>query len=440
MQQVPAWLRQQFQKALPTLTAVGDPSERQRAFGKLDAQGLPTPALEEWKYTDISEFFKNDFAIAERSSLSIAELEALLPAALRALPRIVLCNGYLLPELSSVSAQEGVSVVSIAEMLAQGAEACPPAARQAFEREFNQPVLGDQALYQLQRSFVSDGVFIHVAAGVRCTQPVHIISIHSSASGAASISFPRVLVVAEPRSEVTLVETHLGQAGSAHIVNSVTELVARQGSHLAHCRYQHDSQRSLQMGYLALRLEREAVLRSHLLSFGGQLGRNEISAQLSGPAAELHLGGFALLQGKQHLDTVTVVDHASEKAASNQTFKGVYGDSSRGIFSGTIIVREAAQQTNAYQSNKSLLLSEQARVDTRPQLKIWADDVKCTHGATIGQLDQDAFFYLRSRGLDPQAARTLLVQAFCCDILRDVAVEAVREIATEVIVARLGQK
>ncbi len=281
----------------------------------------------------------------------------------------------------------------------------------------------DNAFVALNTANFDDGLFIHIAKGAVIEEPIEVL-IRSSANGHPTATYPRLLIVAEPGSQATIVETYEGRGGP-YLTNPVTELVVGDGAVIDHYKLQTESGQAFHMATLQVQLDRAAAFRSHSLSFGGALVRNDVNAVLS-EGSECTLNGLYLVGGAQHIDNHTSIDHAQPHAASHELYKGILEGKSSAVFNGKILVRKDAQKTDAKQTNRNLVLSEDAVVNTKPELQIHADDVRCTHGATIGQLDPEGIFYLQSRGIGFGDARNLLIYAFARDIVDRVKVAPLR--------------
>jgi Fe-S cluster assembly protein SufD len=280
------------------------------------------------------------------------------------------------------------------------------------------------AFVALNTANFEDGLFIHIAKGAVIEEPIELV-IQSSANGHPTASHPRILIVAEPDSQATLIETYKGQGG-AYLTNSVTEIVAGDHAVMDHYKLQTETARAFHVATTQIQLGRDTNFRSHSLSFGGALVRNDVNAVLS-QGSECTLNGLYLVNGDQHIDNHTSIDHAKPNAASHELYKGILEGHSTAVFNGKILVRKDAQKTDAKQTNKNLVLSEEAVINTKPELQILADDVRCTHGATIGQLDPEGIFYLQSRGIGLADARNLLIYAFARDIVDRIKVASLRE-------------
>jgi len=291
--------------------------------------------------------------------------------------------------------------------------------------------LGRYATYQnnafvaLNTASFEDGLLIRIAKGAVIEEPIQLI-FESSANGQPTVSHPRTLILAAADSQATIVETYTGAANQHYFTNAVTELVAGDNAVIDHYKLQTESEKAFHVATLQVQVGRGANFRSHSISFGGALVRNDINAVLS-EGCECTLNGLYLVSGKQHIDNHTSIDHAKPHAASHELYKGILDGQSNAVFNGKILVRKDAQKTDAKQTNKNLVLSEEAVINTKPELQIHADDVRCTHGATIGQLDPEATFYLQSRGIGLAEARDLLIYAFARDIVDRIKVAPLRE-------------
>lgn len=290
-------------------------------------------------------------------------------------------------------------------------------------------------LIALNTALFTDAVVVHVPRRTACEGVLRLVHVVSG----DSCAFPRTAIIVEEGASVTIVEelVVIGEEGAQN--PAVSEIVLGPGAHCSYTRLVDAAPSAEQLSAVFVRADRDAQFRSFFLNTGGALVRNEVYPSLVGPGADVHVSGLALGNKKQRVDTVVSMEHAAPHCESRQLFKGIYADQSAGAFSGTIIVQEGAQKTNAFQSSKSILLSPDASVYTKPQLKIWADDVKCSHGATVGQIDEDALFYLRSRGIPSDAARILLVHAFVGEVLAEIDTPAVRALMSEVVEKRLSE-
>jgi Fe-S cluster assembly protein SufD len=399
---------------------------RRAAIERFTQLGFPSVDDEEWRNTNVAPIAKTPYRLAPAdagAALTPATLEALGVADL-APNRIVFANGRHVPGLSTLGAlPRGVRAGSLAAAIeSDRARIEPHLARHArFE---------GSAFAALNTAFLADGAFVDVPKGVAVAEPIHLVFVAAPSSGrvatAPMVSHPRTLVLADAGSQVALVETYVTLGEGAHFTNAVTEIVAEADAVVDHYRLQRESLEASHVSTTHTRLDRASTVSSLSIALGGALVRNDAQAVLGAEGGEATLNGLYLGTGSQLIDNHTTIDHAMPHCASHELYKGILTDAARGVFNGKILVRKDAQKTDAKQTNKNLLLSPDATINTKPQLEIYADDVKCTHGATIGRLDEEALFYLRSRGIDAARARNLLTYAFASDILRRIKVEALR--------------
>ena len=426
-----------LQQTVPLSGPLG--SLRDDAFRCFDRLGFPTTRLEDWRFTNIAPITEIPFqAQAAAGGLDRGILDRLhLPRS--GGPELVFVNGHFSPELSAASGlPPGVRVRS----LAAAGDAGGLAAAEAGSLGAAAAHLGRLARFEnhaftaLNTAFLRDGAVIEVAGGVVVERPIHLLFV--SSSGAVPVlSQPRVLLVAGAGSEVRVVESHAGAGDTPYLSNTVTEVSVADNAVVDHYTVVRQADAAFHVGTLAVRLGRASNFSSQTITAGGAIVRNEAGVVLGGEGGECTLNGLYLANGRQLIDNQTTIDHAMPHCDSHELYKGILDGRSRAVFNGKIIVRLDAQKTDAKQSNKALLLSEDAQITTKPQLEIFADDVKCTHGATVGQLDADSLFYLRSRGLSEAQARQLLIHAFAADLLGHIKVEAIRRQLDALLLERL---
>jgi len=382
-------------------------SDNARRFQEL---GLPTLRDEDWKYTNIKPITKKPFApVAGQGELSDADLRAFDIPDLDA-HRIVLVDGCYAPHLSRIEdLGDGIRVCGLAEAINEDASQVEP----WLGRLVDDPEHGFRAL---NSAFLQDGVFIRVPDGGRVDKPIEICCVQRSES-AEIVSQPRHLVVAGKGSRLALIERYLSVHDNRYLTNAITEVFAQADAHIEHYKLQQESTAGYHIGSWLIEQQEGSRVMTHNVALGGAIARTDIRARLEGARAHCGLNGVYVLNGKQHVDNHTKVDHAKPDTTSNEFYKGVLDGRSRAVFHGRVVVHPDAQHSDARQQNKNLLLSEHAEVDTKPQLEIYADDVACSHGATVGQFSADALFYLETRGVDEQTARSLLTFAFANDII-----------------------
>lgn len=403
---------------------------RRQAMARFAEWGFPTPKHEEWKYTNVAPIARTLFRRAARGEwrggrpIGTDRSNPPEPETCNPQPstRLAFVNGLYQPALSTVAPlPRGVKVSSLAAALETDFERVE--AHLARSTRFD-----GQPFVSLNTALMEDGAFIYIPRGVAVEEPIYL-SFIGSAGADPIVSHPRILIVAEENSQATVVETYVGGGSlgaGVYFTNAVTEIVAAENAVLEHYKVQRESETAFHVAMLQIRQKRESNVTSHSLSVGGALVRNDIRVVLDGPGGEATLNGLYLVNGSQHVDNHTLIEHAKPHCNSHELYKGILDGHATGVFNGKIHVLPDAQKTDAKQTNQNLLLSRDAVVDTKPQLEIFADDVRCTHGATVGQLDADAVFYLRSRGIGLAEARGLLTFAFANDILQRVKVAPLR--------------
>jgi len=406
---------------------------RQAGIASFDGLGFPTLKNEDWKYTNIEPIAAQSYVQPNGEVQSVHGAELLTRALVEtAAPRLVFVNGVYLPALSrTADLPRGLRLGSLAEFVKRDDGLVADELGRHASAE-------GQPFVALNTAFLGDGAVAALAPGCRLEQPIYLLFISTSATARPVISHPRILLLLGAGSEAKIVESYLGVSGKAYFCNAVTELVGGADSVVEHFRLQQESDKGFHVGTFDASLARGCHMTAHAVTLSGALVRNNLRVRLNGEGAECVLNGLYLADGKQHVDNYTLIEHVSPRATSLELYKGLLGGSAHGVFNGKIVVHKDAQKSDARQTNKNLLLSDSAVIDSKPQLEIYADDVKCSHGSTIGQLDADAIFYLRSRGLDAPAARSLLSFAFASDVVRRLGIENLRQRLDEYLVDRFG--
>ena len=394
--------------------------------------GFPTTKLEEWRFTSVAPLVATPFTFAhgpESAGPSPGDVEPhLLPGTGR--HRMVFVNGRFAPALSVLDGlPEGVTVSSLGDVLR-----CEPERLGALLDEV--AAAPTTAFSALNAAFLADGAFVHVRAGVAVAEPLQLLYF-VTAGVEPVVTHPRTLVVVERLAKVAVVEGYAGAAGAVYWTNAVTNIVAGEGARADVVRVQRESERAFHTAATQTRQGRDSVVRVHALAFGAALARHDITTVLDGEGASCLLNGLYLAHGTQHVDHHTVIDHAKPHAESHEYFNGVLDGRAHGVFNGRIVVRPGAQRTDSKQTNNNLLLSEEARADSQPQLEIYADDVKCTHGATLGPIDDKALFYLKSRGVGAAEAQAMLTYGFGAEILGRIDAPELRRHLDTFVRARL---
>jgi len=403
---------------------------RDRGASRFAALGFPTVRDEDWRFTSVAPIASTEFRTAPPAIVTVQELAAVPYATLDF--RLVVINGRFSAELSQlIGLPTGVRVGSLGAALTEHADVVP--------RYFGQ--LADfnaRSFVAMSTAMTTDGAYVYIPDGVVLEQPLEILYL-TAGGNAAEMSQARTLIVAGDRSQSRIIETYAALRGGVYFTNGVTEVFAGEGSILDHYKVQQEGLESYHVASIFVNAQRSATFSSHSFSLGGKLVRNDVNATLDGEGAEVTLNGLYLADGDRLVDNHTEIDHARAHCPSHEVYKGILGGKARAVFNGKIIVRQDAQKTNAKQTNRALLLSDDASINTKPQLEIFADDVKCTHGAAIGQLDEDAIFYLRARGLTYFEARDMLIHAFAGEILDRVQVEPLKRALEAELYAQLAK-
>ena len=412
--------------ALPNALA----SLRDDAFHCFDRLGFPTTRMEEWRFSNVAPIAGTPFVAPERApTYGQAALDA-LPLPKLGGPELVFVNGWFMPGLSRTDGlPAGVRARSLAEVLVSDPDTVLPHLGRLARIE-------NHAFTALNTAFLRDGAVIEIGAGIVIDAPLHLMFI-TMGSGVPVMSQPRALVLADANSQVSVVESHAGEGDTPYLNNTLTEIVVADGAVVDHYAIVREAEAGFRIGGLFARLGRASNFSSHAITLSGAIVRHEANVVLDGEGAVCTLNGLYLGNGQQLVDNQTTMDHAKPHCDSYELYKGILSGRSRAVFNGKIIVRLDAQKTDAKQSNKALLLSEDAQVTTKPQLEIFADDVKCTHGATVGQLDAESLFYLRSRALSEAQARQLLIHAFAAELLSHIKIDAVRRQLDTLLTERL---
>ena len=405
---------------------------RAGGIARFGALGFPTTKQEAWRFTSVAALQETPFELAHPAlrTPNLAEIE---PFLLGNGPRLVFVNGFLARSLST-PLLDGVRLDGLARTLVDA----PDLVRQHLSKY---AAFADRPFAALNTAFVHDGAFVHVPARTVFEQPIQLLFLAVPSGNAPLISHPRNLIVVEREARASVVETYvaLAEGGGTYWTNAVTEVVAGDGARVDCYRIQRESDRAYHVAVTDVHQGRDSIANVHAVSFGGALARHDLRGTLAGPGGYLILNGLYALTGDQHADHHTAIDHAAPHCESHEYFNGVLDDRSRGVFNGRIIVRPGAQKTDSKQTNNNLLLSRDAHADSQPQLEIYADDVKCTHGSTVGPLDPKALFYLESRGIGEDEARRLMTYGFAAEILNRMDIAPLREQLDRIVRARLAE-
>lgn len=407
---------------------------RERAMARFTDLGIPDRRIEAWRWTDLRRLAATPFRAAPRVEGPVAAAAAEDFADLDC-DRAVFVNGWFRPDLSRLDGlPKGASLSSLADLLREGGDGARAALAPAEAAPADHPFLA------LNTALLRDGLFLRLGRGVRLERPLHVLHLCAGGEGAGEpVAFhPRLIVEMEAGSEAVLLESHAGPAGTSYLANHVATLLLGDNARLHHGRLEREGEGAFHLAHSTVRLGRDARYRGFIMALGAGLVRHEVDLRFEGPGGEGHLGGVYVLDGARHFDATLAVDHAVPDCRSRQVVKGVLDGTSRSVFQGRIQVRPDAQRSDGHQLAQALLLSPGAEADAKPELDIQADDVKCSHGAAIGQLDAEALFYLRARGIEEAAARALLVAAFLEQALDEIEREDIRAAFAAMLHRRLA--
>ncbi|MBI3922489.1 MAG: Fe-S cluster assembly protein SufD [Armatimonadetes bacterium] len=395
---------------------------RQKAIARFAAQGFPTARDEEWRFTNVGPLAGFPSALARKSNVDEDQIEQVHGTACRGVhgTRLVFINGYHRPDLStSVALPKGV--------IADGLCSAMTTSGELIEHHLGAYAPFDEKPFvALSTAFMRDGAFVYVPRETVVEAPIYLLYLFADREAGAT-AYPRNLVVVEREGQVVIIEHYVSLVGTPCFTNAVTEIVAGDHTTVEHIKIQDEHRQAFHVATIQSQVGSNGSFTSNNIAWGGKLSRNDVNVTLDGEGIDCTLNGLYVASGDQHMDNRTFLDHTKPRCNSHELYKGILGDEASGVFRGKIHVWEDAQKTDAKQTNKNLLLSDEATIDTMPQLEIFADDVKCTHGATVGQLEDEAIFYLRSRGIDRESARSILTHAFASDIISRISSEAVRQ-------------
>lgn len=411
-------------------------SQRIAAFARFEYLGFPTPAVEEWKYTDTKSLAKQVFKLAE--SYDEAAAKALFASKGLKLDAyyLVFVDGVLSPALSNLEAmQDAVVIEPLSQALATELElTCGMMGRLA--------AIDVDVFTALNFAFVSEGAVIRIGNHQKLNKPLVItyLSTANAADETAVMSHPRILIAAGANSELQLIEHFIGADEAKNFTNRVVEGILERNAKIEHTLVQQASDKEWWVGRIQMEQKRDSRYTFHHMNLGGKLVRDDLVCDLNGKGAEAHFSGLLLGRNRQHLDIHTLVNHNAPLTHSYETYKTILNDRARGVFNSLVVVKKDSQKMSAVQNNANLLLSDQAEIDAKPELIIFADDVKCAHGATTGQLDMDALFYLMARGIDEQQARGLLTLAFANEVVDKLLIPAIYNLVETAVAGQLPHK
>ena len=404
---------------------------RSESLNTFEEKGFPTNKLEAWKYTSIAKLLKKDYSLFPKKETTI-ELKDVKKYFLYEIDsyKVVFIDGIYSPFLSDTT-HDGIDVCLLSAALSK------PKYKKIIDKYFNQVADKEENLTALNTSFTKEGAYIYIPKSVVAEKPIQIIHFSTGEQGDFMLQ-PRSLVVAEENAQVQIIERHQSLAEHAVWTNAVTEIFADKNAIVDYYKIQNDRHDASLVDNTYIAQQSSSNVNVHTFSFGGKLTRNNLNFYQKGEHIDSTMKGITIIEDQQHVDHYTLVNHEQPNCESHQDYKGIYSDKAVGVFNGKIYVDQIAQKTNAFQQNNNILLDDKATINTKPQLEIFADDVKCSHGCTIGQLDEDALFYLRTRGIPKKEAKGLLTYAFANNVLESVAIPALKTRINKLIAMKLG--
>ncbi len=409
---------------------------REDSFEKFERTGFPVVQQEEWKYTNVAAIAKTNFAPVLSRNGTRPDSDWLASFAYEEThsSTAVFLNGIFQPDLSSLRAlPKDVVAIELGEALLSGQHG--ESVRKLLESGIQ---LAENGFTSLNTALFSSGLFLKIPRGQRIETPIHLLFIGQSGhKGALPAAFPRILMVGEENSSATIIESYASPDDDVYLTNAIVDVRLGSGARIEHYKVQRESPNAFHVATTSTDLGPNATYDATTINFGAALSRHDIDVRMDHEGAECSVDGLYMIDGNQHTDTHSIIDHRQPRCRSQQLYKGILDGKSRAVFNGKVFVRHGAQQTDARQTNKNLLLSKEARVDTKPQLEIFADDVKCTHGAAIGQLEEDEVFYLESRGIRPELARNLLTYGFAEEVIEKIKIASVRQELDAAVLNRL---
>jgi Fe-S cluster assembly protein SufD len=403
---------------------------RSEAIKTFETKGFPNKKNEDWKYTSLNKVLKEDYSVfsKQENALEYSDVKKYFIHDIDSY-KIIFIDGKYSSHLSETT-HDGMDVCLMSAALTK------PKYRLVIENYFNQ-VAKDDSLAALNTAFSQEGAYINIPKNKLVEKPIQIIHF-STGNEAALMLQPRNLIVVGENSHVQIIERHQSLTSNPILTNSVTEVFANKRAIIDYYKVQNDEQSASLIDNTYINQKQQSHVSVHTFSFGGKLTRNNLSFFQNGEHIDSTLKGVTIIGDKQHVDHNTLVHHIKPNCESHQDYKGIFGDNSVGVFNGKVVVEKEAQKTNAFQANNNILVSDKSSINTKPQLEIFADDVKCSHGCTIGQLDESAMFYLRSRGIPEKEAKALLMYAFANNVLKSVKIPELKKRINKIIANKLG--
>jgi len=406
---------------------------RKNSSIKFDESKFPNKKVEEWKYTNISPILKQNF-IPSPLAKTNAETINIEKYKIQNLDvhLLVFVNGIFNKELSNIgNFDNGIIIDNLFNLTNTNPN--------FIEKYFSKNDNSENSFNLLNNTFTYDGFVVYIPKNKIVEKPIHILNISSGIQDKSLIQ-PRNFIIAEANTQANIISEYTGKNGSEYFSNILTDISLDENANINYYKLQKESETAFHVDRTEITQKDSSILNNFSLSFGSKIARNDINAKLDGENIECHLYGLYLGKDDQHIDNHTFINHVKPNCFSNEMYKGILDDKAHGVFSGKILVDRIAQKTNSYQSNKAVLLSDESGVDAKPQLEIYADDVKCTHGATVGKLDEQAYFYIRSRGVPAESARSMLIRAFIDDVVSQIAIDELKEKVNHTIFEHLHRE
>ncbi len=403
---------------------------RTEAIKTFETTGFPTKKEEAWKYTSLNKILKQDYSVfpKQENSIEYRDVKKYLIHDIDTY-KIIFIDGKYSSHLSETT-HDGIDVCLMSAALSK------PKYRLVIENYFNKAATND-SLSSLNTAFSSEGAFIHIPKNKLVEKPIQIVHF-STGNESALMLQPRNLIVVDENSHVQIIERHQSLTENSVLTNSVTEVFANKRAIIDYYKIQNDNQKASLIDNTFIKQKQESHASVHTFTFGGNLTRNNLNFYQHGERIDSTLKGVTIIGDKQHVDHNTLVHHIEPNCESHQDYKGIFDDNATGVFNGKVVVEKEAQKTNAFQANNNILVSDKSSINTKPQLEIFADDVKCSHGCTIGQLDEDALFYMKTRGIPEKEAKALLMYAFANNVLESVKIPEIKARITKLIATKLG--
>ncbi|WP_291130907.1 Fe-S cluster assembly protein SufD [Flavobacterium sp. UBA7682] len=404
---------------------------RTEAIKNFESKGFPTKKEEAWKYTSLSALLKTDFSVFPKKENAI-EFKQVKKYFLHEIDtyKVVFVDGKYSSFLSATT-HEGLDVCLMSSALTK------PKYKMVIDNYFNQVAKKDDSLTSLNTAFASEGAYINIPKGKVVDKPIEIINF-STGNEAALLTQPRNLIIVGENAHVHIIETHQSLNNNPVLTNSVTEIFAQKRAIVDYYKIQNDKLQASLIDNTYIAQKRDSIVSVHTFSFGGNITRNNLNFYHQGEHINSILKGITIIGEKQHVDHYTLVNHATPHCESHQNYKGIFNDRSTGVFNGKIYVEKEAQKTDAFQQNNNILIGDKATINAKPQLEIFADDVKCSHGCTVGQLDDKALFYMQSRGIPKKEATALLMYAFSNEVIESIKIPELKTRITKIIAQKLG--